>query len=325
MMKAVLCKAFGAPESLVIGEIASPVASETDAVIAVKTVGLNFFDTLIIQGKYQFKPAFPFSPGAEVAGVVKSIPGNAQGIAPGDRVVAFTGWGGAREEIAVPLARIVKLPDQVSFETAAALTVTYGTTLHALADRGRLKAGENLVVLGAAGGTGQAAIEIGKLMGARVIACASSPDKLDFCRSIGADATIDYSTENLKEAIRAATSGQGADVVYDPVGGDLAEPALRAMAWGGRYLVIGFASGEIPKLPLNLVLLKGCDIVGVFWGNHLEREPDAHRANIEKLVAWCATGRIAPHIHHTYKLAETAEALRALARREVKGKAILVI
>jgi len=324
-MKAVLCKAFGPPDSLVVEQVSSPKASADEAVIAVKAVGLNFFDTLIIQGKYQFKPDFPFSPGAEVAGVVQSVAGNPQGLAPGDRVVAFTGWGGAREEIAVPLARIVKLPDRVSFETAAALTVTYGTTLHALADRGRLKAGDNLVVLGAAGGTGQAAIEIGKLMGARVIACASSPDKLDFCRSIGADATIDYARENLKDAIRAATSGHGADVVYDPVGGDLAEPALRAMAWGGRYLVIGFASGEIPKLPLNLVLLKGCDIVGVFWGNHLEREPDAHRANIEKLLSWCATGRIAPHIHHTYKLAETADALGALARREVKGKAILVV
>ena len=181
------------------------------------------------------------------------------------------------------------------------------------------------MVLGAAGGTGQAAIEIGKLMGARVIACASSPDKLEFCRSIGADATIDYAHEDLKEAIRTATAGQGADVVYDPVGGNLAEPALRAMAWGGRYLVIGFASGEIPRLPLNLVLLKGCDIVGVFWGNHVEREPEAHRADMQKLVDWCAQGRIAPHIHRAYRLDETADALRAIARREVKGKAILAV
>lgn len=324
-MKAVLCKAFGPPDSLVADEVSSPVAGADEAVIAVKAVGLNFFDTLIIQGKYQFKPTFPFSPGAEVAGVIKSVPGNAQRLAPGDRVVAFTGWGGAREEIAAPIARIVKLPDQVSFEMAAALTVTYGTTLHALADRGHLKGGENLVVLGAAGGTGQAAIEIGKLMGARVIACASSADKLAFCRSIGADATIDYTKENLKDAIRTATAGEGADVVYDPVGGDLAEPTLRAMAWGGRYLVIGFASGEIPKLPLNVVLLKGCDIVGVFWGSHVEREPDAHRANVERLVRWCAEGRIAPHIHHTYGLEQTADALRAIERREVKGKAILVV
>jgi NADPH2:quinone reductase len=220
---------------------------------------------------------------------------------------------------------MVKLPDTVPFEMAAGLTVTYGTTLHALADRGRLKAGETLVVLGAAGGTGQAAIEIGKLMSAHVIACASSPDKLDFCRSIGADMGIDYSKEDLKEAIKSATAGKGADVIYDPVGGDLAEPALRSIAWGGRYLVIGFASGVIPKLPLNLVLLKGCDVVGVFWGSHIERDRDANRANMQQLVDWCAQGRIAPHVHKTYRLDETAEALGAIARREVKGKAIIVI
>ena len=324
-MRAILCNKYGPPESLAIADVPPPKAEEGEAVIAVRAVGLNFFDTLIIEGKYQFKPAFPFSPGAEVAGVIESTAQNVQGFAPGDRVVAFTGWGGAREMVAAPLARVVKLPDDVSFETAAALTVTYGTTLHALADRGQIKAGDNLVVLGAAGGTGQAAIEIGKLMGARVIACASSPDKLDFCRSIGADAAIDYTKENLKDAIRAATDGKGADVVYDPVGGDLAEAALRAMAWGGRYLVIGFASGEIPKFPLNLVLLKGCDVVGVFWGNHVEREPEAHRANMEKLLAWCTEGRLTPHIYKRYSLGQAPDALRAIARREVKGKAILVV
>lgn len=324
-MKAVLCKAYGAPETLVVDDIPVPVASPGEAIVTVKAVGLNFFDTLIIQGKYQFEPQFPFSPGAEVAGIIKSVVDNPQGIAPGDRVVVFTGWGGAREEIAVSLDRIAKLPDAVSFEMAAGLTVTYGTTLHALADRGHLKKGETLVVLGAAGGTGQAAIEIGKLMGARVIACASSPEKLAFCRSIGADATIDYEKQDLKEAIRAETAGKGADVVYDPVGGNLAEPALRAMAWGGRYLVIGFASGDIPKFPLNLVLLKGCDVVGVFWGTHVEREPTAHRANLVRLIDWCAQGRIAPHIHRAYKLEDTADALRAIAAREVKGKAILVV
>ncbi|MFO0993196.1 MAG: NADPH:quinone oxidoreductase family protein [Hyphomicrobiales bacterium] len=324
-MKAVSCKAYGAPETLVVDDIPAPAASPGEAIVTVKAVGLNFFDTLIIQGKYQFKPQFPFSPGAEVAGIIKSASSETKGFVPGDRVVAFTGWGGAREEIAVPLDRIVKLPDSVSFEMAAGLTVTYGTTLHALADRGRLKRGERLVVLGAAGGTGQAAIEIGKLMGAHVIACASSPEKLAFCRSIGADATIDYDKQDLKEAIRTATGGQGADVIFDPVGGDLAEPALRAMAWGGRYLVIGFASGDIPKFPLNLVLLKGCDVVGVFWGNHVEREPEAHRTNLVRLVDWCAQGQIAPHVHRTYRLEETADALRAIAVREVRGKAILVV
>jgi NADPH2:quinone reductase len=324
-MKAVLCKAFGPAETLTVEDIAAPIAGVGEATIKVKAVGLNFFDTLIIAGKYQYKPHFPFSPGAEVAGIVSSVAANNAGLAPGDRVMVFTSWGGAREEIAAPLVHIVKLPVSVSLEAAAGLTVTYGTTLYALADRGGLKRGETLVVLGAAGGTGQAAIELGKLIGARVIACASSPDKLAFCREIGADATIDYSKEDLKEAIRAATAGKGADVVYDPVGGNLAEPALRALGWGGRYLVIGFASGEIPKLPLNLVLLKGIDVVGVFWGSHVERDPQANRATMEQLVAWCAEGKIKPHVHKTYRLEETAVALGAIGRREVKGKAILVV
>ncbi len=319
-MKAVLCKAFAPAEGLTVEDIAAPVAGASEATIEVKAVGLNFFDTLIIEGKYQYKPAFPFSPG-----VVSACPVNDAGLSPGDRVVAFIGWGGAREVVAAPIDRIAKLPDAVSFEAAAGLTVTYATTLHALADRGRLQPGETLAVLGAAGGTGQAAIELGKLMGARVIACASTPDKLAFCRAVGADETIDYERENLKEAVRAATGGQGVDVIYDPVGGALAEPALRALAWGGRYLVIGFASGEIPKLPLNLVLLKGCDVRGVFWGNHVERAPGMHHAAMERLLAWCAAGRIRPHIHKTYRLEETAAALGAIARREVKGKAILVV
>jgi NADPH2:quinone reductase len=320
-----LCKSYGPAEALSVEEIPAPVAGEGEATIKVKAVGLNFFDTLIIAGKYQYKPVFPFSPGAEVAGIVSSVPPNTAGLLPGDRVMVFTSWGGAREEIAAPFDRIAKLPDSVSFEAAAGLTVTYGTTLYALADRGRLKQGETLVVLGAAGGTGQAAIELGKLIGARVIACASSLDKLAFCREIGADATIDYSKDDLKEAIRAATAGKGADVVYDPVGGNLAEPALRALGWGGRYLVIGFASGEIPKLPLNLVLLKGIDVVGVFWGAHVERDPQANRAAMQQLLAWCAEGKIKPHIHKSYRLEETAAALGAIARREVKGKAILVV
>jgi NADPH2:quinone reductase len=324
-MKAVLCKAYGPAENLIVEDIAAPIASEGEATIKVKAVGLNFFDTLIIEGKYQYKPAFPFSPGAEVAGIVSSVSANTAGLAAGDRVMVFTSWGGAREKIAAPFDRIARMPDSVSFEAAAGLTVTYGTTLYALAERGRLKQGETLVVLGAAGGTGQAAIEIGKLIGANVIACASSPDKLAFCREIGADAAIDYSKEDLKEAIRAATAGKGADVVYDPVGGNLAEPALRALDWGGRYLVIGFASGEIPKLPLNLVLLKGIDVVGVFWGSYVERDPQANRAVMEKLLVWCAAGKIRPHIHKTYRLEETAAALGAIARREVKGKAILVV
>ena len=322
-MKAVLCKAFGTPDSLVVEEIPSPVESESEAVIAVKAVGLNFFDTLIIEGKYQFKPAFPFSPGAEVAGILKTVLPNAQGLVPGDRVVAFTGWGGAREEVAAPIARIVKLPDQVSFEMAAALTVTYGTTLHALADRGRLRAGENLVILGAAGGTGQAAIEIGKLMGARVIACASSDEKCAFAKKHGADETINYGTNDLRAELKSLGGKHGIDVVYDPVGDKYAEPALRSMAWEGRYLVIGFAAGDIPKIPLNLVLLKSCDIVGVHWGAFVARDPEAEARNMSQIVQWCADGKLSAHVHAVYPLSQTAQALKDIAARKIMGKAIL--
>jgi NADPH2:quinone reductase len=322
-MKAILCTHFGGPDDLTYGDIPEPVAGAGEAVVAVKAAALNFFDTLLIAGKYQVKPPFPFSPASEFAGVVTSVGAGVSGPAPGDRVLGYGGHGAAREQVALSAQRLVKLPDALDFDRAAGLTVIYGTTLHALKDRARLKSGETLAVLGASGGTGLAAIEIGKLMGARVIACASSDDKLTFTRQHGADETINYATEDLKDGLRRVTSGKGADVIYDPVGGSYAEAALRAIAWQGRFLVIGFAAGEIPKIPLNLALLKGCDIVGVFWGAFIERDPKGHQANMAQLVAWAAEGKLSAHVHAVYPLAKTGDALKAIASRSVMGKVIL--
>ena len=322
-MKAILCKTLGGPESLVIEDVASGMPGADEVLVAVKAIGLNFFDTLIIQGKYQVKPDLPFSPGGEIAGIVTRTGANVTQLKAGDRVMGYVGHGGAREEMVVAARRLSIIPSSLSDESAAGLSITYGTTLHALKDRANVRKGETLAVLGAAGGVGQAAVEIGKLMGARVIACASSDDKLDFCRTLGADEVVNYETHNLKDTLRALVK-DGVDVVYDPVGGELTELAVRALAWNGRHLVIGFAQGQIPKLPLNLVLLKSANIQGVFWGAHTEREPELHRANMDQLLAWAAAGALKPHIHRLYRFEEIAEALSALARREVKGKAILV-
>jgi NADPH2:quinone reductase len=322
-MKAVLCSRFGGPDDLEIRDIPPPVAGVGEAVVAVRAAALNFFDTLLIAGKYQLKPPFPFSPASEFAGVVDSVGSGVTALAPGDRVVGSMGSGAARERVAVKVERLVQLPDRLDFDRAAGLTVTYGTTVHALKDRAQLKPGETLAVLGAAGGTGLAAIELGKLMGARVIACASSADKLAFARRHGADETVNYREEDLKEALRRVTDGRGVDVIYDPVGGAYAEAAIRSIAWAGRFLVIGFAAGEIPKLPLNLVLLKGCDVRGVFWGQFTERYPEKHRANMAKLVQWCADGKLSAHVHAVYPLEKTADALKALADRKAMGKILL--
>lgn len=322
-MKAVLCTQFGGPETLEMADIESPVAGPGEVVVAVRAAGLNFFDTLIIQNKYQFKPDLPFSPGAEIAGEVTSLGDGVEGIQVGDRVMAYSVWGGVRAEIAISQDAVIAMPDGLDFVTAAGLIVTYGTSLHALQDRADMQPGETLAVLGASGGVGQAAVEIGKAMGARVIACASSDDKLEFCRTLGADETLNYTNEDLKTRLKELTDGKGVDVIYDPVGADLAEPALRAIGWKGRFLVVGFAGGGIPKIPLNLALLKGCQIVGVFWGDHLVREPDRHRANMAQLLDWVVEGKIKPHIHKVYPLAETADALMAIARREVRGKVIV--
>ncbi|MGF7160959.1 NADPH2:quinone reductase [Rhodoligotrophos appendicifer] len=322
-MRAVLCKGFGPPDTLVVETVPPAQAGPDDVVIRVRAASLNFFDTLIIENKYQFKPPLPFSPAGEVAGDVTAVGANVKDFTPGDRVMAYMGWGGAREELAVHHAKVIRIPDSVDYATASGLSVTYGTTLHALKDRARMKPGETLAILGAAGGVGQAAVEIGKQMGARVIAAASSDDKLDFCRELGADELINYERESLKDRLKELTGGNGVDVVYDPVGGDLSEQALRATSWYGRFLVIGFASGQIPKIPLNLVLLKSCDIVGVFWGAFIDRDPTGNRENMELLLEWCASGKVRPRIDRIFKLDQVADALNVLARREAKGKVVL--
>lgn len=322
-MKAILCTRFGGPDDLELAEVPDPVPGAGEVVVAVKAAALNFFDTLIIAGKYQLKPPFPFSPAAEFAGVVESVGPQVTALTRGDRVFGNVGTGAARERLLAKPERLIKLPDGLDFDRAAGLTVTYGTTLHALKDRAQLKSGETLAVLGAAGGTGLATIELGKLLGARVIACASSAEKLEFARKHGADEVINYAQEDLKDALRRVTNGSGVDVVYDPVGGPYAEPAVRALAWGGRYLVIGFAAGEIPKIPINLVLLRSSALVGVFWGAWAERNPEKHRANMADIARWCREGKLSAHVHAVYPLEKTAEAIKALSNRQVMGKLVL--
>jgi NADPH:quinone reductase len=322
-MKAVLCTRFGAIDDLQLTDIPEPAPGSGEAVVRIKAAALNFFDTLIIAGKYQHKPPFPFSPAAEFAGVVEGVGSGVTEVARGDRVMGNIGWGAAREAVAVPVQALVKIPDTLDFDHAAGLTVTYATTLYALRERGALKPGETLAVLGASGGTGLAAVEIGKIMGARVIACASSDEKLDFARAHGADTTVNYATEDLRNALRTLGGERGIDVVYDPVGGPCTEPAVRSLGWEGRYLVVGFAAGEIPKLPLNLVLLKSCDIRGVLWGSWIRREPAAQHALMTQIVAWCAQGKLSVHVHAVYPLAEIATAMKAIADRKVMGKIVL--
>jgi NADPH2:quinone reductase len=322
-MKAILCTRYCTPDELELADIPQPTAGPGEALVRVKAAALNFFDLLIIAGKYQVKPPFPFSPASEFAGVVESVGAGVTDIAVGDRVLGSTGHGTAREYIAVPAKQLVKIPEKLDFEHAAGLTVTYGTTLYALRERAQLKSGETLAVLGASGGVGLAAIEIGKIMGARVIACASSAEKLDFARAHGADETVNYASEDLRGALKRLGGERGIDVVYDPVGGPYAEPAVRSLGWEGRYLVIGFAAGEIPKLPLNLVLLKSCDIRGVIWGAWVARNPQGQRALMTDIVRWCAEGKLSGHVHAVYPLAEIATALKAIADRKAMGKIVL--
>ena len=330
-MKAVLCKEFGPPESLVVEDIASPEPQAGEVVIEVHSAAVNFPDVLIIQNKYQFKPPLPFAPGGEVAGIVAKLGDGVTHLKIGDRVLAACGHGGYAEEVAVPAAACIPVPDAMDLETASAFLMTYGTSHYALKDRAHIKPGETLLVMGAAGGVGLAAVELGKAMGAKVIAAASSQEKLDICVEHGADATLLYPTGELtrdqqralSEEIKALTDGQGADVVYDPIGGDYAEPALRATNWEGRYLVIGFASGPIPHIPLNLALLKSCQIVGVFWGAFTGRDPKGNAANIVELMALYKDGKIAPRISNRYPLEKAADALNEMANRQVKGKVII--
>ena len=324
-MKAAICKSLDGPGGLVIAELAAPVAGPGEILVRVKAVGLNFADTLITRGKYQIKPELPFSPGMELAGVVEAAGPGVEGPRPGTRVMAMTGYGGARELIAVPASAVIPLPDGVSDEVAACLTVTYGTALHGLVDRGRLQAGETVVVTGAAGGAGLAAVEIAKLMDARVIAVASSAEKLAVAKAGGANDLLMFPGTELKVAVRALTRGLGADVVYDCIGGEAAEPLIRALAWKGRFLVVGFAAGEIPKVPLNLLLLRGADVAGVFWGEAMRRDPKSHAASMGRLLGWVAEGRLRPRIDAAFPLEKAAEALSVIERREAKGKVVLTL
>jgi NADPH2:quinone reductase len=323
LMKAVVCKQFGPPDSLRVEELPSPRAGPGEAVITVKAASLNFPDVLIIQNKYQFKPPLPFSPGSELAGVVKEVGAGVTAFKPGDKVIAFTTFGAFAEEAKTEAARLLPLPEGMDFVAGAAFLLTYATSDHALRDRGALRAGETLLVLGAAGGVGLAAIDIGKALGARVIACASSEDKLAVCREHGADATINYATEDLRERIQAITGKSGVDVVYDPVGGPYSEPAFRSLAWRGRLLVVGFAAGDIPKLPLNLALLKGASVVGVFWGDFARREPKQFADSVRQLGSWYREGKLKPHVSQTFPLEKAVDALKLMASRQVKGKVVL--
>ncbi len=322
-MKAVLCRTHGSASDLVLEDVSDPIAGPGEVVVTVRACALNFFDTLIIRDRYQFKPELPFSPGGEVAGVVESCGVGVEGVTVGERVIAYVKWGGAREKVVVAADRLIAMPDGLDFTVAASLTVTYGTAVHGLVDRGEVKSGETVAVLGASGGVGQAAIEVAKALGARVVACASGAEKLAFCRAYGADEVVDYDAEDLKQRLKDLTGGRGVDVVFDAVGDRFAEPAVRATGWRGRYLVIGFAAGEIPKIPLNLLLLKGCDLRGVFWGDHLEREPAAFASEMRRIMDWVVEGRLRPHIHAVLPLAETAKAIDEIAARRVKGKIVV--
>ena len=322
-MKAVVCRVWGPPETLVLEERSPLEAAPGKVVVSVKTANVKFSDTLIIQNKYQTKAELPFIPGSEVAGVIKSIGAGVEGWNVGDRVSVQTASGGYAEEVLVQPESLLTLPQSMDFATAAGLASTYGTSYYALTERGQLKAGETLLVLGASGGVGLAAVEIGKVLGAKVIACASTDEKLAVCREHGADETINYVAEDLRGRVKQITGGKGLDVVYDPVGGPYSEPALRDLAWGGRFLVIGFAAGDIPKIALNLPLIKGCSIVGVWVGAFIRRNPDQHRANARTLYEWYEAGKIKPHVWATYPLTRAADALNAVAGRKVAGKVVL--
>ncbi len=322
-MKAILCNAFGNIDSLAFGEIEVGQPAAGQILIKIKACGVNFPDTLMIQGKYQFKPAFPFSPGGEVAGVVEAIGEGVKHLKVGDKVFSLTGHGGFAEKVIAEASKTFPMPPEMDFVTAASTMYTYGTSYHALKDRARLKAGETLLVLGAAGGVGLAAVQLAKLMGAKVIAAASSSEKLAVCQQLGADEIINYETEDIKEKIKTLTNGKGVDVVYDAVGDRYAEPSIRSLAWKGRYLVVGFAAGEIPKIPLNLALLKGASIVGVFWGLFAQNEPMNSMQNFVEILGFIKEGKLKQHIHKIYPLSIATQALQDLADRKVIGKCVI--
>jgi len=323
-MKAMICRRLGPPEVLQFEDIPSPAPLAGEVLVSMRAAAVNFPDVLILQGRYQLKPELPFTPGWELAGVVKAVGEGVTQVKPGDHVIAVIRWGAYAEEVIVPADRAWPIPSQIDFRAAAAFPLAYSTSYHALKDRGELKAGETLLVTGAAGGVGLAAVQLGKILGARVIACASTDEKLAACRAHGADDTINYASEDFREAIRRLTGGKGVDVVADPVGGPLAEPAIRSMAWGGRYCILGFTSGTIPKVALNLALLKGCSLVGVVADTFTYREPEAGRRNYAELIEMIASGRLKPAVSKVMKLSEAVAALNEVKDRRVQGKIVLI-
>jgi NADPH2:quinone reductase len=325
-MRALVCREYGPVDALVVGELPDPKPVAGQVVIDVRACGVNFPDLLIVQGKYQVRPPLPFSPGGEVAGVVEAVGSGVDGLRVGDRVLALSIMGGGMaEKLAVDASQALRISDGIDFATAACVPTAYGTALHALRDRARIERGETLLVLGAAGGVGLAAVQVGKLLGARVIAAASTAAKLETCKRHGADLLVDYTSEDLKERVKALTDGAGVNVVYDPVGGRYTEAALRATAWGGRVLVIGFTAGDIPKVPTNLVLLKNCSLVGVFWGMSLMRDRARMIGQLEEILGWVRDGSLQLHVHARYPLSRALDALRDVEQRRVQGKAVIVM
>lgn len=322
-MKAIVCSKFGTPDTLKYQEIKTPNPKEGEILITVKACSVNFPDTLIIQGKYQFKPEFPFSPGSDVAGIIEKVGENVKHFKVGDAVVGFIPFGGFAEKVILKAIDCFPKPRGMSMVNAAAFLLAYGTSYHALKDRANLQKGETILILGASGGVGLTALELAKLMGAKVIAAASSQEKLNLCKEFGADEVINYTEENLKDRVKELTNGKGVDVIYDPVGGAFSELALRAIAWKGRHLVVGFANGEIPKIPINLTLLKGASIVGVFWGAFAQKEPKKSLENIQQLLTWFVKGEVKPHIDKTYSLEDAPKALEDMMQRKVKGKIVI--
>ena len=326
-MKAIICDHWGAPSSLQLRDMPSPEPGPKQVLVRVRVAAVNFPDALIVAGKYQFRPEFPFSPGGEMSGEIIAIGAEVKHLAVGNKVVGLASHGAYAQEAVVDATHIVPLPMDISdadLELAGSFVLTYGTSFHALKDRAEARPGETLLVLGAGGGVGLAAVELGKLMGLRVIAAASSQEKRDAARALGADEVIDYNSENLREQIKGLTEGKGVDIVYDPVGGDFAEPALRSVGWRGRYLVIGFAAGDIPKIPINLLLLKGSALVGVFWGEFVRREPKLNAANMAQLFTWLNERKIHPHISKRYPLSQAPAALDALLARNAVGKLVIL-
>ena len=324
-MRAVLCKQWGGPERLVVEDVPPASMKEGSVRIAVHAAGINFADLLLISGQYQEKPPFPFTPGMEIAGVVTEVSAGVNTIKAGDRVMALCGTGGYTEELVIDAQRVFRIPDAMDFPTAAGFPVTYGTSHGAFDWRAHLQPSEWLLVHGAAGGVGLTAVEIGKVMGARVIACASSAEKLEIARQHGADALIDYSREDLRERVKSITGGHGADVIYDPVGGDVFDASLRSIAWGGRLIIIGFASGKISQIPANILLVKNIDVIGFYWGSHQARKPELLRNSYTQLLRWFEEGKLKPHVSHQMDISEVAQAMNLLRERKSTGKVVLTM